>query len=434
MVLRKGRISKEKLKEVMELTSSINKDYILAEYDLKQSMAHIRALAEAGIVDKKNSAKIEKELEQLLKKIKKDPCYFLGDYEDIHMAVEEELGELGEKLHAGRSRNDQVACDMRMYVRDKIGDIKTNLVAGVNAVRAKIEKDGDMILPAYTHLQRAQAIDLKTYLETFILWFERDIERLKELSKRVNMLPLGAAAGASTGIKLNYGKIAKELGFDGIIKNSMDAVSSRDYILEFVNVLSVMGVHISRLAEDFVIYASREFSFIELDESISDTSSIMPQKKNPDCIELMRSAAGKLIGVQTGLASVVKGLPLMYNRDMQDDKEIFRAVKIAARITGLLPALFNNITFNAERLKDAASDGFTDATDFAEYLVLNGIDFRAAHRKTGLIVKTGLEKGYNMIKSFSLQELQEAVPEVKEDVFNFIDIKEAVKRRMGKEK
>ncbi|MEA3506916.1 MAG: argininosuccinate lyase, partial [Elusimicrobiota bacterium] len=171
----------------------------------------------------------------------------------------------------------------------------------------------------------------------------------------------------------------------------------------------------------------------ELDEAISDTSSIMPQKKNPDCIELMRSAAGKLIGLQTGLAAVVKGLPLMYNRDLQDDKEIFRAVKIVVRVTGLLPAIFNNITFNAERLEEAAADGFTDAADFAEYLVLNGIDFRAAHRKTGLIVKAGLEKGYNMIKSFSLEELQEFVPGVKEGVFKFIDIRQAVKRRLRKE-
>jgi argininosuccinate lyase len=213
----------------------------------------------------------------------------------------------------------------------------------------------------------------------------------------------------------------------------MDAVSSRDYILEFANVISVIGINTSRMSEDFINFASREFSFIELDEAISDTSSIMPQKKNPDCIELMRSAAGKLIGLQTGLAAVVKGLPLMYNRDLQDDKEIFRAVKIVNRVTGLLPAIFNNITFNVERLEEAASDGFTDATDFAEYLVLNGIDFRAAHRKTGLIVKTGLEKGYNMIKSFSLEELQEFVPEVKEEVFKFIDTRQAVKRRMGKE-
>lgn len=434
MVLRKGRISKEKLKEVMGLTSSINKDYILAEYDLKQSLSHIDALSEAGIVNQADRDKLKDKLKEFIEEVKKDPCYFLGDYEDIHMAVEEKLGPPGEKLHAGRSRNDQIACDMRMYVRDSIDAIKENLAKAEMVLYDKIDSVGakNIIMPAYTHLQRAQAVNLKTYLETFALWFKRNIDRLDELRRRVNLLPLGAAAGASTGIKLDYGRIAADLGFSGVIKNSIDAVSARDYILEFANILTLIGINISRMAEDFINFAGREFAFIELDESISDTSSIMPQKKNPDSIELMRSAAGKLIGVQTGLSAVFKGLPLIYNRDLQDDKEIFRAVKIASRITGLLPVVFNNITFNAQRMEEAAGDGFTDATDFAEYLVLNGVDFRAAHRKTGLLVKEGIEKGYNMINSFSLDELQKSVPEVKEDVFKFIDIKEAVKRRLEK--
>ncbi|MEA3506917.1 MAG: lyase family protein, partial [Elusimicrobiota bacterium] len=264
MVLRKGRISKEKLKEVMDLTSSINQDYILAEYDLKQSIAHVNALAAAGIVSDKDRDTIKEKLGKLLKELKKDPCRFLGDYEDIHMAVEEELGLVGEKIHAGRSRNDQVACDMRMYVRDRIDILKENLNDAIGSIEDKIKSADaeNIIMPAYTHLQRAQAVNLKTYLETFALWFKRDIQRLQELRRRVNLLPLGAAAGASTGIKVNYSEIADELGFDGLIENSMDAVSSRDYILEFANVISVIGINISRMAEDFINFASREFSFI----------------------------------------------------------------------------------------------------------------------------------------------------------------------------
>lgn len=434
MILRRGRINKDKLRKIAVFTSSIEKDNILAGYDIRQSIAHSRALEKAGIINAADSKKLVSGLENLLKKLDRDPDFFKGDYEDIHMAVEEKMGEIGRKLHAGRSRNDQIACDMRMYVRDMIHRIVKGLEIIVETFKAKdLDSDGRKVfLPAYTHLQRAQAVDLSTYLGVYSNWFNRDRERLTELKKRVNKLPLGSGAGASSNIKLDKQMLADELGFEGIIDNPMDAVSSRDYLQEFANDLVILGIHFSRMAEDFIIFSSREFSFIELDESIADTSSIMPQKKNPDCLELIRSAAGRIIGTAVNLAVVMKGLPLSYNRDMQDDKEIFVAAETVVNIVDLIPDILRNIRFNADRMCAAAGEGFTDAADFAEYLVINGMDFRTAHQKTGQLVRMGLEKGYCSIQDFSLEEINKTIPEAKKDVLEFIEIKNAVSRRLYK--
>jgi len=433
MILREGRLSKELLRNVSEFMSSIKKDRILAGYDIRQSIAHTRALEKAGIINSKDSGSLVSGLKKLLEELEKNEHLFEGQYDDIHMAVEEKLGETGKKLHAGRSRNDQVACDMRMYINDVIDRVVAGLEAVIKAINDKDkEVDGKRkFLPAYTHLQRAQAVDLATYLGLYFQWFKRDIERFKELQKSVNMLPLGSAAGASSSIKLDREMIAKELGFDGIIENPMDAVSSRDYILEFANNVSILGIHFSRMAEDFILFSTREFSFIELDESIADTSSIMPQKKNPDCFELIRSASGRLIGTAVSLAVVMKGLPLTYNRDMQDDKEIFNAAQTAQAVVYLLPDIIKNITFNTEKMHQAASEGFTDAADFAEYLVLKkGMEFRTAHQLIGKLVKKGLDEGLSNLAGFSLKEIQKVIPEVDEDVFEFIKIENAVARRL----
>ncbi len=429
MILRKGRIKKEMLKKVAVFASSISRDRILAEYDIIQSIAHTKALLKAEIITPSDS----RDLISSLQKLKANLHFLDGQYDDIHMAVEENLGDTGKKLHAGRSRNDQIACDMRMYVRDKTDKIINGLKKIIKAINKKdMDSDGrNVFLPAYTHLQRAQPVDLSTYLGVYNQWFKRDIERFKELYKRVNKLPLGSAAGASSNIKLDRAMIAEELGFDGVIENPMDAVSSRDYILEFANNISILGIHFSRMAEEFILFSTREFSFIELDESIADTSSIMPQKKNPDCLELIRSASGRLIGTAINLAVVMKGLPLTYNRDMQDDKEIFVSAKTVLTIIDLIPDILDNITFNTDKMAEAASDGFTDAADFAEYLVLKkGMEFRTAHQLTGTLIRKGLDKGYSNLADFPLKEIKEVIDNIDEDVFEFIDVKNAVRRRL----
>lgn len=437
MILRDGRLTKEMSGKVARFTSSIDKDRILAKYDIEQSIAHARALEKAGIISPEDSRKIISNLKELLGKLEENPDFFKGNYDDIHMAVEDKLGEIGKKLHAGRSRNDQVACDMRMYVRDMIDKITDGQEAVIKSINDKDkEQDGRKIfLPAYTHLQRAQAVDLSTYLGVYIQWFKRDIERFKELRKRVNRLPLGSAAGASSNIKLDREMIAKELEFDGVLENPMDAVSSRDHILEFANNISILGIHFSRMAEEFILFSTREFSFVDLDESISETSSIMPQKKNPDCFELIRSASGRLIGTAVNLSVVMKGLPLTYNRDMQDDKEIFAAADTVVAIINLIPELLSNMTFNTGNMNKAAGGGFTDAADFAEYLVLKkGMEFRTAHQLVGQLVRKGLDKGYCKLGDFSLEEIKESISEADEDVFEFINMENAVQRRLyGKE-
>ncbi len=438
MILRKGRLTGKKLKNISRFTSSIKQDYPLAGYDIKQSIAHAKALQKAGFI----SAREKKEIINGLKKIKSsidgNSRYFIetGNYEDIHMAVEEKLGELGKKLHAGRSRNDQVACDMRMYVRDAVDNLIELLEEAIDSLKDRDENQegGEVLMPAFTHLQHAQAVNLSTYLDVFIQWFKRDIQRLKDLRKRVNILPLGSAAGASTNIKLDLEFIARELGFDKIASNSMDAVSCRDYIIEFAGALSVLGVHFSRMAEDFIIYSSSEFSYIEFDQSIADTSSIMPQKKNPDVLELIRGSSARLIAVAGEMAVLMKGLPLTYNRDMQNDKEIIRAAVLGIEMAGIIPVILNNIEFNEANMAREARTGFTDAADLAEYLVLNGVEFRKAHEKVGKLVNNGIEKGYSGLSEFTFEEMVEIVPEVKKDVFNFIDVENSVSRRLKNEK
>ncbi|MGM0441434.1 MAG: argininosuccinate lyase [Elusimicrobiota bacterium] len=438
MILRKGRLTREKLEKISSFTSSLKEDYPLAEYDIKQSIVHAKALSKAGIITSKQKKEIVEGLKKIRTKLKEDSRFFQksGNYEDIHMAIEEKLGKLGKKLHAGRSRNDQVACDMRMFVMNAVDELIHGLENAVDTLRER-DKDvggGKILMPAFTHLQHAQAVDLSTYLGVFRNWFTRDIQRLKDLKKRVSILPLGSAAGASTNIKLDLEFIAGELGFREVAQNSMDAVSSRDYIMEFAGALAVIGVHFSRMAEDFIIYSSSEFFYIQFDQSIADTSSIMPQKKNPDVLELIRGSAARLISTANEIAVLMKGLPLTYNRDMQNDKEIIRASRLCTEIADIIPDILKNIEFNREKMEDEARYGFTDAADMAEYLVLEGMEFRTAHEKVGKLVSRGIEKNCSNLSELSLKEMREVIPGIKEDVFDFIEVKNAVSRRLHDEK
>ncbi|NLB34793.1 MAG: argininosuccinate lyase [Elusimicrobia bacterium] len=434
MILRGGRLGKDLREKIAEFTSSAEKDIILASYDILQSRVHAAALEKAGYIEEKDLKEINSALDKALLALKEDPSKFVKGFDDIHMAVESFLGEPGRKLHAGRSRNDQVACDMRLFLRDSAERIIELLSQAVDALEQKIKSsDGKkVIMPSYTHLQRAQPVDLATYLGVYINWFKRDSERFSQLKKRLNLLPLGSGAGASTNIKLDRNFIAKELGFEGLLDNPMDAVSSRDHMLEFSSACAILGSHISRMAEEFVILSTKEFSFIELDESIAETSSIMPQKKNPDCIELMRSSSGRLNGALVGLLTVMKGLPLMYNRDMQDDRIVFDSAFKAETLLDLIPDILENISFNPEKMGQAARVGFTDAADFAEYLVIKGMDFRDAHREVGRLVSEGISKGYENFSDYPLEDLQKEIPQVETDLKDFIKTENAVARRLHK--
>lgn len=434
MILRGGRLGKELQEKIAEFTSSAKKDILLAGYDIAQSGAHAAALEKAGYISVADLKEINSALDKAAAEFENDPERFIEGFDDIHMAVEAAMGAPGRKLHAGRSRNDQVACDMRMYLRDAAEKITDLLLEAADAFKNKAETSDArlMIMPAYTHMQRAQAVDLNTYLGVYINWFKRDAERFSELKKRLNRLPLGSGAGASTNIKLDREFIASELGFEGTIDNPMDAVSSRDHMLEFSAAAAILGTHISRFAEEFVLFSTKEFSFIELDESIAETSSIMPQKKNPDCLELIRSSSGKLTGAFMGLLTVIKGLPLMYNRDMQDDRIVFDSADTAIRVLALIPDILENVSFNSQRMREAASSGFTDAADFAEYLVIKGMDFRDAHREAGRLVTEGIKKGYENFLSYPLEDLKREVPAVEDDVTDFIRTENAVERRLYK--
>ncbi len=437
MVLREGRLTKELNVEIRRFTSSLEKDMFLAPYDIRQSIAHAHALEKAGIISTSESKKLVSGLKKLKIKIEKNPAFLSSDADDIHMAIEEKLGKIGEKLHAGRSRNDQVACDMRMYVRDAALSLEAEIEKLQRAIKvADISAGGEKaLIPVYTHMQRAQAVTLSTHLGAYRSWLQRDRQRLGQLRKRVNMLPLGSGASAGTGIKLDLEMIASELGFEGIIENPIDAVSSRDYIQEFASIISVFSVHLSRMAEDLIIFSTSEFNFVSLSEEISETSSIMPQKKNPDCMELVRSASSRLCGISSGLMTLMKGLPLSYNRDMQDDKQIYSAAGLACSLARVMAIVMKNITFNKENMEKAAREGFTDAADFAEYLTLKkGIDFRQAHRLTGLLVLDGIAKGYRAIAHLSLDEIKETVPEAEESLYDFIRPENAVQRRLGVKK
>ena len=434
MVLREGRFGKAMNEGIEAFSSSLKKDRFLAPYDIRQSIAHARALEKAGVISSGDRDRIVASLESTGRKIKQDPAYLSEGADDIHMAIEQELGDIGKKLHAGRSRNDQVACDMRMYVRDSsrrlVSEIRKLLDSIDEADRVSSAKDS--LIPVYTHMQRAQSVNLSAQLGAYSSWLVRDIERLEQVQKRANLLPLGSGASAGSNIKLDIAMMADELGFEGIIRNTVDAVSGRDYVLEYASALSIFSLHLSRMAEDFIIFATKEFNFIELSDEIADTSSIMPQKKNPDCLELVRSASARIGGNCFSLFMLMKSLPLSYNRDMQDDKLIYDAAEGACELAGVMNTVMGNISFNREKMKKAACSGFTDAADFAEYLVLNKtMDFRDAHRVTGMLVREGIEKAYESISDFSLEEIKNHVPNISKDVFEFIDPGNAVQRRLS---
>ncbi len=419
-----GRFNQDTDALVNRFNASIGFDRRLYAYDIQGSIAHCRMLAAQGIINDEEGTTIVEALGQIQRELDHGEFSFDDDYEDIHGLIEkalvDKIGALGEKIHTGRSRNDQVALDVRLYVRDIIARSIGLIEDAQRSLTALAEKHLDTIMPGYTHLQRAQPVLLAHHLMAYYEMFRRDRERFQESLGRVNVLPLGSAALAGSTFELDRGMVADELGFDHVSQNSMDAVSDRDFVLEFLFNASVLMMHLSRLSEELVIWSSQEYGFVSISDAFCTGSSIMPQKKNPDLPELIRGKTGRVYGHLMSLLTTMKGLPLTYNKDMQEDKEaLFDAVDTVLICLEVMARLLGEISFNKERLADAVQSGFLVATDLADYLVRKGIPFRQAHEIVGKMVLLALsekkelhELTLNQMKGFSRQ--------IEEDVYQWL--------------
>ncbi|HUH66403.1 MAG TPA: argininosuccinate lyase [Syntrophales bacterium] len=425
-----GRFRKPTAKTAEEFTASIGFDKRLYPYDIEGSVAHARMLSKQKIISKRDERAIVKGLESILTDIEKGRFVFRLEDEDIHMAIEKTLikkaGKAGGRLHAGRSRNDQVSLDVRLYLRDEIGEI-IKVVDRLKALLVKLAKrEKETILPGYTHLQKAQPVLLAHYLLAYREMFERDKERLSDCLKRVNVMPLGSAALAGTGLPIDRAYVARLLRFPKISANSMDAVSDRDFVAEFIFAASLLMMHMSRLCEDIIIWAADEFQFVEVSDAFATGSSIMPQKKNPDVAELIRGKTGRVYGDLVAVLTMLKGLPMTYNRDLQEDKEpLFDAVDTVKACASILGEMLGGLKFNREKMRRAATGGFSTATDVAEYLVTKGVPFRDAHRIVGTLVAYCIERKKDM-GALTLPEFRKLYRGFGKDVYALLDVRQAV--------
>ncbi|MBI4593879.1 MAG: argininosuccinate lyase [Candidatus Rokubacteria bacterium] len=391
-------------------TASLAFDRRLAPYDVEGSLAWAGALARAGLLTGAERDAIAKGLEAIRRELDAGTFPFRPDLEDIHMNVERRLTELvgavGGKLHTGRSRNDQIALDERLYLRDVVGRVREGLRRTQEALVARAAETVDVPMPGYTHLQRAQPIVLAHHLLAYVFMLERDRERFEACRARADVLPLGSGALAGTGFPIDREALARDLGFARVSPNSLDAVSDRDYILEFLAAAAITGMHGSRLAADLTLWATTEFGFVELADAFATGSSLMPQKKNPDVAELVRGKSGRLYGSLVAVLTTMKGLPLAYNSDMQEDKEpFFDAVDTLAAILAVVPPMLASLTFRVDRMRAAAGDNFATATDLADYLVGKGLPFREAHEVVGRVVRHAIDSGQTL-ETLSLDELR----------------------------
>ncbi|GAB4229023.1 MAG: argininosuccinate lyase [Deltaproteobacteria bacterium] len=418
---------------VEEFTASIPYDVLLYRHDIAGSVAHARMLGRQGILPKAEAERIVKALGEIRAEIESGKLSFDLSDEDIHMAVERRLirkiGPVGGKLHTGRSRNDQVATDLRLYLRDEIDEILRLLSEIDGTLVSRAEETFGVVLPGYTHLQRAQPILFSHYLLAYREMFARDADRFRDTRRRTNVCPLGSGALAGSGFPLDRESTARELGMEGICENSIDAVSDRDFAADYLYSCAVTMMHLSRIAEEMVYWSSSEFRFLSLPDALCTGSSIMPQKKNPDVAELVRGKTGRVYGNLLNLLTILKGLPLAYNRDLQEDKEpVFdssRAVKDCLAGTNLL---LRGMAVNEERMRAACDDGFLTATDLADYLARKGVPFRKAHGIAGRIVRHCEERGIRL-KDLSLKELRGFSKAIAEDVRGAISLTNSVRRR-----
>jgi argininosuccinate lyase len=428
-----GRFTKETNQLVEKFTASIEFDQKLALEDIEGSLAHVEMLGSCGIIPAKDVEQIKKGLTSIREKVLNHEVSFSVEDEDIHMNIErmliEEIGPVGGKLHTGRSRNDQVATDMHLYLRNQTKEIIELIRFVQEAIISQAKQHVETILPGYTHLQRAQPISFAHHLLAYFWMFERDKERLQDSLKRINWSPLGAGALAGTTFPIDRQFSAKQLGFETVYPNSLDAVSDRDFILEFLSIASILMMHISRLSEELVLWSSQEFQFVELDDSFCTGSSIMPQKKNPDVPELLRGKTGRVYGNLIGLLTTLKGLPLAYNKDLQEDKEgMFDTVETLAGSLQLLAPMIETMTVKKENMYKAVSQDYSNATDLADYLAGKGIPFREAHEIIGRIVLYAIQHNKYLL-DLSLGEYRKFSGAFEEDIFEVLQPKNVVAAR-----
>ena len=428
-----GRFSKELDKRVNDFNSSISFDARMYRQDIRGSIAHATMLGDTGIIDKGESEKIVEGLNGILSDIDSGKLLFDPNAEDIHMFVEqvltERLGDTGKRLHTARSRNDQVALDIRMYLRDEIMVIIPMLKNLAETLCKIAEENTDTVMPGYTHLQRAQPITLAHHLMAYANMLVRDIDRLADTYKRMNIMPLGSGALAATTYPIDRRQVSALLGFDDITQNSLDGVSDRDFCIELCSALSILMMHLSRLSEEIVMWCSWEFKFIELDDAYSTGSSIMPQKKNPDITELIRGKTGRVYGDLNTLLVMMKGIPLAYNKDMQEDKEaIFDAIDTAKLCLETVTPMLATMRVNKENMRNAAARGFINATDCADYLVKKGMPFRDAYKITGTLVALCIEKN-TTLEQLPIEEYKKLCGMFEEDVYEAIKLETCVNMR-----
>lgn len=430
-----GRFSKDTAAIVDNFNASIEYDQKLYKHDIKGSMAHAKMLGKTGIITEDEAAKIIKGLQEILNDIEDGKVEFKVSLEDIHMNIEtlliEKIGDIGKKLHTARSRNDQVAVDIRLYLRDEIdticGLIKDLLVSLVDISKNHIET----IMPGYTHLQRAQPITLGYHLMAYFQMFKRDHSRLMDCWERLNILPLGSGALAGVTYDTDRDFLASELDFHGISENGLDAVSDRDFVVEFINCSSIIMMHLSRFCEELVLWNSQEFQFIEMDDSYSTGSSIMPQKKNPDIAELIRGKTGRVYGNLTNILTILKSLPLAYNKDMQEDKPpLFDTVETVKICLEIFVQMINSTTFNKDKMKKAVSAGFMNATDVADYLVRKGIPFRSSHEIVGKMVLYCIEND-KTIDSLTLDEFNRFSSNFEKDIVEAVNPETCIRSKIS---
>jgi argininosuccinate lyase len=422
---------------IMEaINASIGFDRRLAPQDIRGSRAHAAMLAATGILTDSDAEAIREGLLTVLSEIEGGTFPFRTELEDIHMNVEARLRELiGEpagRLHTARSRNDQVATDFRLWVRDQIDAAAEGLTALIRALLAQAEAGADWVMPGFTHLQTAQPVTWGHHMMAYVEMFGRDLSRLADARARMNECPLGAAALAGTSFRIDREMTAKELGFDRPSANSLDAVSDRDFALEFLAAASISAMHLSRLAEELVIWSSAQFRFVTISDRFSTGSSIMPQKKNPDAAELLRAKTGRILGATVALFTVMKGLPLAYSKDMQEDKEqVFDAADTLILCLAAMEGMIRDLTANRETLERAAASGFSTATDLADWLVREaGLPFRDAHHVTGTLVRLAEEKGRDL-PELTLEEMRAVHPEITKSVFDVLGVRNSVASRQS---
>jgi argininosuccinate lyase len=428
-----GRFTKPTDELVEQYTASIHFDQQLAEQDIQGSLAHVKMLGKCGILPAEDVAAIVRGLLAIRQRIRQGEVTFSVAHEDIHMNIEalliEEVGPVGGKLHTGRSRNDQVALDMHLWLREKVVLLTGRLLRLQEALHKQAGQHLDTILPGYTHLQRAQPILLAHHLMAYFWMFQRDVERLMDAYKRINRSPLGAGALAGTTFPIDRQWVAEQLAFDGIYENSLDAVSDRDFIIEFLAAASLLMMHLSRLSEELVLWSSSEYQFVELDDAFCTGSSIMPQKKNPDVPELVRGKTGRVYGHLIGLLTVLKGLPLAYNKDMQEDKEgMFDTVATLDGALALFAPMVETMKVNRERMLQSVREDFSNATDLADYLVNRGMPFRQAHEVVGKAVLYCIQHGKYLL-DLSLDEYRQWSPLFGEEIYQVLQPERVVNAR-----